>query len=297
MKRMNYNERQKFANLHESLRECKRRLPLPELWRRLGLPGEPKRSCQSPFREDRNPSFSVFQQGGFYFWRDHALGIGGDEVGFLTHRHQCDKHEAILAYHNLAGVPIPEKPGPVRAKSDRGRIVKIYDYRNAAGQLVHQTIRYEPKNFRQRRPAQKGMVQGGRKAWCDPHGSWWISTLQGIEPVLYNLPAILGAPPDVTIFLCEGEKDADAITECGGIATTAPMGAGKWRESYTEALRGRDVVIAADRDKAGEGHLQIVARELFGVAKRVRYIDWKKICPDLASDPSRKIDVSDFLAA
>ena len=39
---------------------AKERLTIPELWRLLNLPGNPGRSCRSPFREDRNPSFSVY---------------------------------------------------------------------------------------------------------------------------------------------------------------------------------------------------------------------------------------------
>jgi len=88
-------------NLHDSLRECKRRLPLPELWCLLALRGEPKRSCESPFREDRNPSFSVFEQDGLWFWRDHALGIGGDEVDFLMHGRGCESMPAKTQGYQL----------------------------------------------------------------------------------------------------------------------------------------------------------------------------------------------------
>src|SRR5215211_3926099 len=32
------------------------------------------------------------------------------------------------------------------------RILKVYDYFDASGTLVHQTVRYDPKGFNQRRP-------------------------------------------------------------------------------------------------------------------------------------------------
>jgi hypothetical protein len=286
--------------IRESIALCKRALPLPELWRVLGLAGEPRKECFSPFRQNKNTeAFSVFLKNDLWFFKDHAIPeVHGDEIDLIMFHSGCEKPEAIKTYHDLAGIPMPEQPAPQYKKSSLGKIVKTYDYRNAAGQLVHQTVRYEPKNFRQRRPAEKGMVQGFRKAWSDRAGNWWISTLEGIEPVLYNLPAIVAAPPDALIFFCEGEKDADEMTARGNLATTVPMGAGKWRASYTETLKGRDVVIVGDRDAdgkaAGENHVALVAKELHGKAKRVRVVNWEMICPDLTADKSRKIDVAEI---
>jgi hypothetical protein len=60
------------------------------------------------------------------------------------------------------------------------KIVKVYDYFDASGTLVHQTVRYEPKDFRQRRP---DPAKPGEYIW----------DLRGIEPVLYRLPAVLQA--------------------------------------------------------------------------------------------------------
>ena len=37
--------------------------------------------------------------------------------------------------------------------------------------------------------------------------------------------------------LAEGEKDADnMVSQFGLVATTSPMGAGKWRQSYAQML-------------------------------------------------------------
>src|SRR5262249_44124570 len=99
---------QKFADLRDSIARCKVALPLPTLWTHLALPGEPKKSCLSPSRGDKNASFSVFEHDGIWFWRDHALGIGGDEIDFLMVARGLDKPGAIKVYHELAGVPIPD---------------------------------------------------------------------------------------------------------------------------------------------------------------------------------------------
>src|SRR5262249_44869831 len=109
-----------------------------------------------------------------------------------------------------------------------------------------------------------------------------------IEPVLYHLPEIKNSPLDAPVYICEGEKDADALADAWTvIATTAPMGAGKWRPSYTEVLHGRDVIIWPDRDPAGESHMRLVAEALYPIARRIRIMDWAKLWPD--TEPERKL--------
>ena len=139
-----------------------------------------------------------------------------------------------------------------------GKIVAIYQYRNLSGAVIHETLRYEPKDFRQRRPD----GQGG-----------YIWSLQGISPVLYRLPEITKAiKAEVPIFLTEGEKDADNLVKMGFEATTSAMGAGKWRKSYTEALRGALVLIIPDNDEAGWAHALNVLEEIYYEAECVKIV-------------------------
>ena len=56
----------------EVIEAAKEKLRIPELWRLLGLPGEPKALCHSPFRKDHHPSFSIFDEGRQA--KDHATG-------------------------------------------------------------------------------------------------------------------------------------------------------------------------------------------------------------------------------
>ena len=141
------------------------------------------------------------------------------------------------------------------------RIVAVYDYTDAHGTLLHQTVRFEPKKFRQRRPNPD-----------QPHAFLW--DLKTIEPVLYHLPEVQHAiTAGDTIYIVEGEKDADLLQSKGLIATCNPMGAGKWRESYTEALRDGVVVILPDYDLAGKRHAEGVAQALLGVAKELKVIE------------------------
>jgi DNA primase len=51
-------------------------------WKILDLPGRPARTCKSPFREDKKPSFSVYMAKDGQRWYDQGTGEGGDVVDF-----------------------------------------------------------------------------------------------------------------------------------------------------------------------------------------------------------------------
>jgi DNA primase len=92
-----------------------------------------------------------------------------------------------------------------------------------------------------------------------------------------------------TVFVVEGEKDADNLNRLGLIATTKAGGAGKWKKEYSEALRGGHVVILPDNDEAGRQHTSKVVRSLQRKAASVKIISLPGLPP--------KGDVSDWLAA
>lgn len=130
--------------------------------------------------------------------------------------------------------------------------VKAYDYLDEDGNLLFQKVRYVDetgkKTFRQRKPAPNGQ---------------WVYSLGDTPKVLYNLPSVLKAKDEgYAIWLVEGEKDADTLTEMGIIATTMPGGAGKWLDIHTDALRGAFVEIVADNDKPGIEHAEMVKEAL-----------------------------------
>lgn len=146
---------------------------------------------------------------------------------------------------------------------------KKYVYTNADGIPCHFTIRMEhstkPKEFFQ----------------CTPYSS----SLKDADLHLYNLPAISGSD---WVVVVEGEKDADTLIGWGIPATTCNNGAANWRDSYTDELRGKDVVICRDNDAAGAEHARVLLRALASAAKSLRVV-----CPSKA----KKGDVTDWAAA
>jgi DNA primase len=123
---------------------------------------------------------------------------------------------------------------------------------------LFQVVRFEPKDFRQRRP-----LGGGKWAW----------EIRGVARVPYRLPGLIaGVKEGRTIYITEGEKAADSLTVLGVATTCSPHGAGKWRDEYSAYLKDADVVILPDNDKPGEQHAAMVANSLRGIAKRVRLL-------------------------
>jgi len=189
---------------------------------------------------------------------------------------QAKFNERSGTYAHRASGPCPCGQEHAPADAVRARPKKrqdcVYDYYDADGRLLYQTVRNVPKDFRQRRP--------------DGDGGW-IWNLNGVERVLYKLPEILEADLGQTVWICEGEKDANNLFDRGLLATTCPMGAGKWGLVDASPLKDRPCIIIPDNDDAGRSHAQQVAASLSGQASVVKILE----LPDLPE----KGDVSDFI--
>jgi len=117
-------------------------------------------------------------------WYSHGNQAGGDAVGLIRFALGCDYKAAFdwlrsNGYESFLG----ERPSPKRP-------VKEYDYTDESGARLYQTVRFEPKDFRQRR--------------SDGNGGWiW----KGPErPVPYKLPELI-ASGDAPVLIAGGEKD------------------------------------------------------------------------------------------
>jgi AAA domain len=135
-------------------------------------------------------------------------------------------------------------------------LVAAYDYQDENGDLRYQIVRYNPKDFRARRP--------------DGNGDW-IYSVKDIQLVPYQLPLISKYN---WVLGTEGEKDADVgFTNFLLPTTTNPFGAGKWLDQYAPYFAGKTVVLCPHRDDAGRKHMQSVACSLFPVAKKTKIVE------------------------
>jgi RecA-family ATPase len=168
-----------------------------------------------------------------------------------------------------------------KASSALGPIKAIFDYTDESGALLFQALRYEPvgrpKEFRQR---------------TGPDQEIW--SLKGVRIVPFMLPELMeDVSNERTIFIVEGEKDVLTLRKHNVPATCNPMGAGNWWSEFNEIFRGADVVICGDNDEPGRKHVALVARNLYGVAGRVRVLDLKAFWPEIEESD----DITDWFAA
>jgi KaiC/GvpD/RAD55 family RecA-like ATPase len=180
-------------------------------------------------RGDKRPSMSV--------------GVGADGRALVHCETGCNPDDIVRALGLSFLDLFPDKEAPTA----KPRIVATYPYFDADGELVFEVVRLDPKGFRQRRSDGRG-------------GLIW--DLRGVDQrPLYRLPQVLAAvAAGDTIWIVEGEKDAEALVRTGAEATCNPAGAGKWRPEHTAWLHGAAVVeIVADDDEPGRAHARQVA--------------------------------------
>jgi 5S rRNA maturation endonuclease (ribonuclease M5) len=198
-------------------------------------------------------------------WSCHDCKHGGSVIDWLMMEKNISAADAMRM---LGG-----------GSNGSAEIVATYDYSDETGKLLFQTVRYHPKNFAQRQPDGEG---------------GWIWNLKGVQRVLYRLGELRSAlNRGLPAILVEGEKDVDALARLGlpMAVTCNPLGAGKWREEYSEILRGAIVYVIADKDDPGREHAQQVATPLHGKGKRVAVLE----LPDRNGHKVK--DASDWLAA
>jgi 5S rRNA maturation endonuclease (ribonuclease M5) len=168
--------------------------------------------------------------------------------------------------------PVRDEQGNYLNASD------VYPYYDEQGQLLFEVLRVPmpggKKTFRQRHPDP-----------TKPKGYAW--NMEGVRRVLYRLPEVLEAKAGGrVIYLVEGEKDVETLRSHGEVATTSPMGAGKWQESFGESLAEAIVVIIPDADNTGRAH-----------ARQVRDSLLEHNCTVSIKEPKAGKDVTDHFAA
>ena len=203
-----------------------------------------------------------------------SLGLRDTDDGAVAWKCMagCDKAAVGDALRARGLLPEREK----QTRTTRRRTVASYDYTDASGTLVLQVVRYEPKDFRQRRPDP------------DKPGDWIWSLGKLVRP-LYRLPELVAADPAEPVFLVEGEKDVDRLRSLGFMSTTTAQGAKAWAKSDHSPLAGRHVVIIPDNDKSGHSYVEHATGDLAGKAASLKVLELAGLPP--------KGDVSDWLDA
>ncbi len=189
-------------------------------------------------------------------WFDHEANEGGGTRDLIK------RETHLVSDDQIAWL---EAEGFLNGATNVGgrRIVAEYDYLDENGVRLFQVVRFDPKDFRQRRP---------------DGSSAWIWNLDNTRRVLFRLPELIeGVAAGHPVLIPEGEKDVLNLVKLGLVATCNPGGASKgkrskWRAEFNEHLRGADVIVIPDNDEAGWKHAHSIGASLTGVAARVRVL-------------------------
>ena len=208
---------------------------------------------------------------------DHTASLSistGDDGRALLHCFaNCATHDVLGAIGLTTADLFVKSNDNSNPRQSRSKIAATYSYVDADGREIYQTVRFTPKRFLQRR--------------SDGNGGW-IWNLKGVDRIPYRLPRVLATPMSEMVFVVEGEKDCDrAWRDLKIVATTAPMGAGKFHKVDTAPLHGRRIVVIVDADDAGRKHGQQIAEQLHGDVNELKVIELPGVGP--------KGDLSDWM--
>src|SRR5437870_2347601 len=98
-----------------------------------------------------------------------SLSFCDGDRALIVHCHRGCDYQQIAAALRKPDVDFIDGSGATPPPLDFSTLsipVKTYHYRNAAGEVVHRTVRYRPKSFKQERPDGRG---------------GWIPNLDGVE--------------------------------------------------------------------------------------------------------------------
>jgi hypothetical protein len=194
-----------------------------------------------PAHEDRNPSLAISEADDGTVLLNCFAGCAADEVVAALGLDMADlfpaqqepsrptsKREVLPAYSTIQDA--------IRAYGF-GEPDRQWIYTDASGGEVGRTLRWQAPDGKEIRPL------------CRVPGGWRRAAMAEPKP-LFNLPALL-ADPKSPVYIVEGEKCVDVLTDFGLLATTSAGGSQMARLTDWTPLAGRRVIVLPDNDEAG----------------------------------------------
>jgi hypothetical protein len=256
-------------------------------------------SARCPAHEDRQPSLSISEgDDGRALVKCHAgceteaicaaLGLrladlmpptdrrGMNNVNVNGNRQKPKKQSKPLT-DKAKGKLFASADDAVRAlERSRGPRTAMWTYHNVTGDELAVVMRWDLPD------GKKEFLPVTREA-----DGWRIVGMPEPRP-LYRLPDLSGAS---RVYVCEGEKAADAVRSLGLVATTSAHGCESPGKTDWSPLAGKEVIILPDNDKAGQDYAEAVAGLLseFSPSPNIKLVE----LPELPE----KGDAADFVAA
>lgn len=238
--------------------------------------------CGSGTGKKGTPALSLYENG--MKWKCFSCGKGGDIINlFYEVNHMADTPENF----KYAVKTLSEEFHLVSATASETTAAKSTTPKVKIGERQHIYHNADGSIF--------GMKVVNKFSDGSKNAVWYLfepktgrfrkeSGLNGQKAPLYNADT-LHSNQDEPVYIVEGEKDADTLTNWDAVATTFPNGAGftQWIPLYNEGLKDREVIILTDNDDSGRKYGNTIARNLLNIAKSVKIIPaaaiWNK-CPE-----------------
>ena len=162
-----------------TVKEAKKIINIFSVWELLNLPGSPGKSCKAPHREDRSPSFSIYDNGNRF--KDFGTGENGDVVVFISLVLGISESEACKELIRLAGggnIPSLSKVGNYSEKKSEEEQQNFYEYLRLGSQYeLYQLAELRGIGFQGIRLAQK---RGHLRFLSNKAGTIWsLADLDG----------------------------------------------------------------------------------------------------------------------
>ena len=214
-----------------------------------------------PAHDDRNPSVSIAER---------------EDGGVLLHCHAGCTPEAIVSACGLTMRDLmpedtarstPRKASARTAPKKPAPKCKTFPTANDAIASLERKLgkRSAAWTYHDRHSKPAGVVV----RWDTPEGktirpvarygtTWRIGAMPEPRP-LYHLTELANA---TRVYICEGEKAADAVRALGLTATTSPHGSKSASKADWSPLAGKECIILPDADKPGERYAEDVVQLL-----------------------------------
>ena len=209
---------------------------------------------------DRNPSLSVTDADGKLLLKCH----GG-----------CSQHDVWAAVRDLGLLPqLSEWVEPLVIRPINGHhpaprppvqlhLTNEWEYADESGMVLFVKQRFKTSDTKGKTyKLLRVMSDGTRQA-----------SMQGARVIPYRLSDVLEAKLQAKpVFLCEGEKAADALASIGVFTSTSHTGAGSWPAANSTWFADLNIVLVPDNDQPGYRYASLVASALLPIAKSVRLL-------------------------
>ena len=222
--------------------------------------------CLCPAHNDKDPSLHITLKNG----------------KILVHCFSGCSNEAVIEALRARGLwtdtPSHFKPTPQKTNPPQRRPIKklppgisktrkektlsdFWTYKDQAGVILGHVVRYDLPANRQ------ADGQGGKEVipyFNYKNNNWSLGAPKPPRP-LYFLDEVHKAPKNLTIWIVEGEKCAEALQKASRLATTSLGGTNAARFTDWSPLAGRKVRIWPDNDGPGKKYAEDVKLQLEGL--------------------------------